>query len=381
MSDRELVPGRATREGTRRFAARFPGLPGHFRRPDSLELSSLALGTRMGEPGGIDDLLYRSAVPTCLEGGVNVFDTAHSDRMQTSERALGAALQRAFHEGVASRDEVVVVTKGGFLVPEPDLLGDRFRAQQQLVRAYVDTGLVDPSEMVAGNVLAPAFLRDQIDRSRANLGLATLDVYLVQEPELHLRSLGSSAFRKRLASVMEMLEEAVREGAIAGYGICTWDGLLLPHSDRGHLSLFELLELALDVSGGDHHLRVLQLPYGLAFGEGLALDSQLGPGGKSNAVLEMLTGTGTAVLASAPLAGGQLLGRLPPLVRNAFPEARSDAQRALQFVRSSPNVTTAVVGMREPDHVDENLAVARVPPTDPATVAQLFARAREGHAA
>ena len=66
-----------------------------------------------GEIGGVDDLLYRQALPELLAGGVNLFDTALSDRMQTSERALGVALARALREGVAARDEIVVVTKGG----------------------------------------------------------------------------------------------------------------------------------------------------------------------------------------------------------------------------------------------------------------------------
>jgi hypothetical protein len=82
--------GRATAEGTQRFAERFPDLPGHFRRPDRLLFSSLALGTRNGELGGVDDLLYRQATASCLERGVNVFVTALSDRMMTSERCLGA---------------------------------------------------------------------------------------------------------------------------------------------------------------------------------------------------------------------------------------------------------------------------------------------------
>ena len=65
MPESELHPGRATAEGTRRFAARFPALPGHFRRPDRLTLSSLGLGTKLGAPGGVDDLLVplRGAAP------------------------------------------------------------------------------------------------------------------------------------------------------------------------------------------------------------------------------------------------------------------------------------------------------------------------------
>jgi hypothetical protein len=112
----ELLAGRATAEGTERFARRFAALPGHFRAPDRLALSSIGLGTRPGSGDGSDDLLYRSAVPLALERGINVFDTALAFRAQRSERALGAALRRAIGEGRAQRDEVYVVSKAGYLV-------------------------------------------------------------------------------------------------------------------------------------------------------------------------------------------------------------------------------------------------------------------------
>ena len=119
---------------------------------------------------------------------------------------------------------------------------------------------------------------------------------------------------------------------------------------------------------------MLQLPYGLAMGEGAALASQLGPDGRSTAILDSLRDTGTAVLGSAPLYGGRLIGRIPKEVREALPGTSGDAQACLQFVRSTPGVTSAIVGMREPDHVDENLALAKVPPADEATIASLFRR-------
>ncbi len=64
MADGGAAAGCATAKGTKRFADRFPKLPGHFRRPDRLTFSSLALGTRNGEVGGVDDMLYRSALAT-----------------------------------------------------------------------------------------------------------------------------------------------------------------------------------------------------------------------------------------------------------------------------------------------------------------------------
>ncbi len=368
-----MIDGKATAAGTRRFASRFPDRPGHFRRPDDLWLSSLALGSRRGTPGGVDDLLYRSAAGRCLEAGVNVFDTALSDRSQTSERALGMALRRAIDEQVVARDEVVVITKGGELCGDANRSGS-LHLSRELQATYLDGGVLELDQLVSGHCLTPRFLRDQIGRSRRNLGLSTLDAYLIQEPEVHLRALGPSAFRRALTEAFAMLEESVREGAIAAYGLCSWTGFLIPHTEREHLSLVDVFEVALEVGSADHHLRFLQLPYGLAMGEGAELASQLGPDGHSTAILDGLRGTGTSLLASAPLYGGRLIGRVPKEIREAFPEATSDAQVCLQFVRSTPGITSAVVGMRDPEHVDDNLALTRVPPAAPGLAGELFRR-------
>ncbi len=372
-----LLEGRATTEGTRRFADRQSCEKDHFECPDDLWLSSLALGTLRGDPGGIDDLLYRSVVGDFLEWSGNVFNTALSDRMQTSERTLGHALARAFREGLVVRDEIVVTTKGGALTPNPDFARDPVGAQRDLYSSYLDSGVLDPTEVTRGHSMAPGFLLNQIARSRRNLGLETIDYYLIQEPEIHLRELGADGFRSALSRAFEALERAVANGWIGSYGLCTWDGFLLPDSDRSHLSIVDLFDIALDVGSGDHHLRVLQLPFGLAMGEGAVAQSQLGPDGHSRAILDSLEETGTVVMTSAPLYAGRLIGHIPRFVREAFPEAPSDATAALQFVRSTKNVTTAVVGMREVAHVEDNMRLRGVPRAASDLPTRLFALANQ----
>jgi len=376
-----LLAGRATQDGTRRFAQRQPGVADHFARPDELWLSSIALGTLRGAPGGIDDLLYRSVVRDFLETSGNVINTALSDRVQTSERAVGHALRRAIREGVIARDEVVVISKGGQLTPEPDFIHDPSLVQNDLYTRYIDSGILDPLDVTRGHSMAPAFLLDQIERSRRNLGLETLDYYLIQEPEIQLRALGVNGFRTALSATFEAMELAVSKGWISAYGVSTWNGFLLPDSDRSHLSIVDLFDIALDVGSGDHHLRALQLPYGLAMGEGAVLASQLGPDGHSRAILDSLQDTGTVVLASAPLYAGRLIGHIPAFVREAFPEAPSDATTALQFVRSTANVTTAVVGMREAAHVEDNMRLRAIPRAEPEMPARLFGKAHPASSA
>ena len=66
-------------------------------------------------------------------------------------------------------------------------------------------------------------------------------------------------------------------------------------------------------------------------------------------------------MASAPVLQGQLAERLPDELRAAL-GFDTDVQRALQFVRSTPGIGTALVGMKSAAHVEENARVAAVPP-------------------
>ena len=113
-----LVEGRATPEGTRRFQKRFAKAQSdHFYRPlaDGTIVSSLGLGTYLGECEDAEDARYTVTVIAALEKGVNILDTAINYRCQRSERAIGDALRPMISSGDITREEVVVCTKGGYI--------------------------------------------------------------------------------------------------------------------------------------------------------------------------------------------------------------------------------------------------------------------------
>ena len=156
--------------------------------------------------------------------------------------------------------------------------------------------------------------------------------------------------------------------AIAAYGLCTWSGFLVPHSEREHLSLVDVFDAALEVGSADHHLRFLQLPYGLAMGEGAGLASQLGPDGHSTGILDEPArhrDFGARECAALRRSPGRPRPEGDPrgLPRGVERCASVSAVRA-QHARC---ISSTVVGMREPEHVDDNLALARVPPAAAAT--------------
>ena len=58
----------------------------------------------------------------------------------------------------------------------------------------------------------------------------------------------------------------------------------------------------------------------------------------------------------------RLTHNLPEFLGRHLPNLVTDAQRAIQFARSTPGITSALVGMSRPNHVEENLRLVEIPP-------------------
>ena len=82
---------------------------------------------------------------------------------------------------------------------------------------------------------------------------------------------------------------------------------------------------------------------------------------------------GMSVVASASILQGRVAAGLPEAVREPLGSLATDAQTGIQFVRSTPGITTALVGMSRREHVEENLQLARVEPVHPEDFMRLFA--------
>jgi aryl-alcohol dehydrogenase-like predicted oxidoreductase len=373
MRDTSRIAGRATAEATaaRRDDAGTGAAPGHYRTgANGLVLSSVGLGTYLGDEDDTSDALYAEAVLAAIALGCNVIDTAINYRCQRSERVIGRVVASAVSQGRIRRDEIVIATKGGYLPFDGRVPAD---PQEYIEETYVDTGIIDRRELVAGcHCIAPGYLADQLDRSLANLGIECVDIYYLHNPETQLQEISRDEFRTRMRAAFTFLEQQVDAGRIASYGIATWNGLRRPRHAREHLPLAELVRLAEEIRPGGHHFRFVQLPYNLAMAEARTLKAQAFNGERLS-TLDAAHHLGITVIASAAILQGQLT-RLPRDFAAAFPGLGTDAQRAIQFARSTPGITTALVGMRGRRHVEENLALARVPP-DPEAAEGLLGRA------
>ena len=355
------LTGSATLEGTARFRDRLAALAadGHFRPSNGLWLSSLGAGTYLGEPDAETDALYTRALARALELGVNVLDTAINYRFQRSERSIAAALAAAVEQGKLARDEVVVASKAGFLTFDGGYPPD---PRAYFEEHYVRPGILRPEEIVGGmHCLAPRYLADQLERSRRNLGLDTIDIYYLHNPETQLQVVAREEFLSRIRAAFAALEEAVAVGKLRAYGAATWDGFRRRPDARDYLSLEELVKTAEQVAGPQHRFKIIQLPYNLAMPEAFGFQNQT-VGGQAMSVLEAARRLGLTVFASASILQGQIARDLPAAVRKRLNgNLQTDAQRALQFVRSTPGIGAALVGMKNLQHVEENLKLAGLP--------------------
>jgi len=368
-----MLKGRATAEGTTAYASRFPNLPGNFRPMIGVGASSIGIGTYLGEPDEETDREYEAAIAAAVRGGINLIDTAVNYRFQRGERTIGRVIADLVGRGEIKREEIIVATKGGYITFDGEVPAD---PRAWFEEHFVRTGLVGPNDMVEGShCMTPKWLGAMLEMSRANLGLETIDIYYLHNPETQLNVVSRAEFLSRIRAAFEMLEKAAADGKIGVYGTATWNGYRVPATERAWLSLDELWHIAHEVGGDGHHFRALQLPYNLAMPEAVTLANQP-VGQQKGTTLAVASAMGLGVCASASLLQGRLAGGLPPILKEAFSEFGSDAQRSIQFVRSTPGVNVALVGMKSAAHVADTLATASHPPATQEQLMRLFEPAK-----
>jgi aryl-alcohol dehydrogenase-like predicted oxidoreductase len=364
------IEGCATLDGTARYRERFREIAAedYFRQQQSLWLSSIGAGTYLGDADDQTDVRYTEAITLAVESGANVVDTAANYRFQRSERSIGSAL-RVLHEQGFARDEIVICTKGGYLpfdgAPPRDV-------RKYVEETFVKPGIASFAEIAGGmHCMTPRYLQSQLRQSLENMNLSCVDVYYVHNPESQLPSVPSEEFWQRMRAGFEFLEHCVADGQIKNYGVATWNGFRAEPDAREYHSLERMAEIAREVGGDKHHFRFIQLPFNLAMPEALFFQNQK-LGDEYVSTLEAAAKLGITAIASGSLLQGQVARGLPEAIRDPLGSLATDAQTGIQFVRSAPGITTALVGMSQRAHVEENLHLVSVAPAQPDDLLSVF---------
>jgi len=379
-----LIEGFATAQGTKHYAELCAGFTavGHFSEflKTRMRLSSLGIGTFPGLADGQVDRAIADIVARAVGGGINVIDTATHYRYGRSLKAVGLGLQKAFDQGVA-REAVYIVSKGGFLC-FPD--GPPADFNNWFESEIVAQGLGSLEDLAAScHLLTPAHIRHQLDQSRTQIGVNTLDAFLIDQPEIHIAEIGKENLNRKLLPVFVELEKAVAEGVLRGYGISTFNGFRVATDDVMFQSLTSLLGLAEKAAkqvlggNGQHHFQLIQMPFNQVMTEGFTRFSQATGQDNIASTVQAAYQLNLYVMSSHSLMKGKLAQQSLDIVTKMTSDLENPAQRAMQFNRSTPGIGTALVGMSQERHLDDMLKVAATVPLERKTYLQMYQRTEE----
>ena len=322
------LPGSASPEGTARYAGRIVSQSHHDSHMEraygrfghsGLTTSRLGFGTYRVDTREPE---HRDALKKALRDGVNLIDTSTTYMDGDSERLVGSVLRELTKGGELAREEVIVVSKIGY-VQGQNL--KRAEAREQAGHPYLD--MVKYGEGI-WHCIHPEYLADQLTLSLDRLGLSTLDVCLLHNPEYFLTeaahhnggdlSVARETFYRRIELAFAFFESQVTAGRIRYYGVSS-NTVTADPSDAEATSLSRMWDAARAAAASQgmerHHFAVLQFPMNLYEAGALMMPNT----GKDQheTVLEMSQREGIAVLVNRPL--------------NAMPTKKSGVVRLTDF--------------------------------------------------
>ncbi len=328
------LPGYATPKGTGTYVANILGSP-RTTRPSShgyIPLGSTGLTTsRIGFGGyrislGVDD--HYNALEKAIQDGCNLIDTSTNYADGESERLVGTVVKDLIAKRFITREEIIVVSKIGY-VQGKNLARAKAREQE---------GQPFPEMVKYGDgiwhCLHPEFLEEQLTLSLDRLGLATLDICLLHNPEYFLSEAKNrhlslnpiqlkdlrQEFYRRMQQAFVYLEAQVAAGLLQFYGVSSNTCTAKPNNPEA-TSLSQMLsaaQTAAQQSGqSHHHFRILQLPMNLF--EAGALFTQNTGKDDIETVLSLAREQDIAILANRPL--NAIPGKGGGMIRLADPQA------------------------------------------------------------
>ncbi|BBO66706.1 aldo/keto reductase [Desulfosarcina alkanivorans] len=320
-----MISGHATPEGTQIRAGQFAGLAFNPLGETGLRVSAAGFGCYRVNAGVT---AHAEALEKALTSGINIIDTSANYADGGSERLIGSVLADLIDAGRIARQQVVVVSKGGYLQ------GQNYVMSQQ--RKQDGNPFEDLVEYADGleHCIHPDFLDDQIGRTLDRLGLGTLDGYLLHNPEYYLGWAHKNGidpdrarreYGRRIDRAFRHLEREVHRGRIRFYGISS-NTFPAPGDDPEFTALDRVWETAAGIGGG-HHFRIVQLPFNLLEAGAVLEKNQQ----DHRSVLEMAIEKRLGVMVNRPL--NAFTGRRMVRLASVDVRARMDYKEIIQCIK------------------------------------------------
>jgi aryl-alcohol dehydrogenase-like predicted oxidoreductase len=282
-----------------------------------------------------NDLSAIGSLIGALQLGCNVVDVAGNHGGGDGGAVVGMALRRAIAGGIVTREQLFLCGKAGFTE-------HLATTQSRAIRAWA----------AAGHCIDVDFLAWEFERQTRWLGVDALDAFLLQNPEEALLRLGEDAFWTAVQSAFDYFEDLIECGRLRSYGVSTAEALRVDRESPFHLDLGDLSATARRSGGRSHGFRVLELPVGATHLEATEVRAHRRPehDERDLTALEWAEREGMIVFASTPLNGGHDIESYGNAIADIVGLSEPGAN-LLQFARSLPGVTAALVGVTNPAHL------------------------------
>jgi len=256
-----MIPSKATPSGTQKSCTRFPHIMHKKLGRTGLTVSACGYGTYRVD--------YRvrehfEALEYALLNGINLIDSSANYSDGGSEILIGNVLRKLIENDKIRREEVVIVTKGGYIQGKTL---ETVRQRKEKGTSYKE--VVEYSEGLWHSI-HPDFISEQITASLERMNLDTIDVYLLHNPEYLLDSKLSEdlaleemrhEYYRRIGKAFELLEEEVEKGRIGAYGVSS-NSFVDSSSEQVFTSLEECHSAAVNISR-ENHFSVVEFPFNL----------------------------------------------------------------------------------------------------------------------
>jgi len=365
-----MLHGAATLQATLNYAGRYPLQVYHPLTPNGIHLSNAGFGCYRVD---IRVQEHQQALTKALLSGINLIDTSTNYADGGSERLVGQVLHDLVIAEKIKREEVVIVSKVGYLQGQNYSLSQK---RKKNGRPFKDLVLYDEG---LEHCIHPEFLAEQLTGSLERLGIATVDCYLLHNPEYYLqwakqqkvpKNKARSEYLRRIRSAFLHLESEVVAGRIRYYGISS-NTFPRPSSHFDFTSLSDIWDIAQSISPA-HHFRVIQFPLNLFETAGITEQNQ--PDGKN--IVDFAMDKGLGVFTNRPLNAirendlirlsekvytGDAIRQVNEFKRKvaaldpSWEQIPVLSQLALRVLRSTKGIAAVLVGMRQDGYVEDVL--------------------------
>jgi aryl-alcohol dehydrogenase-like predicted oxidoreductase len=325
-----MINGHATIDATADYAARYAPVSCASLGHSGLITSQAGFGGYRISSGVSH---HEKALRAAICSGINLIDTSTNYADGGSEILVGQVLEDLTTRKEVKRQQVIVISKVGYLQGENFALSQQRKSQGRPFQDLVEYG------QGLEHCIHPEFIEDQLTRSLTRLKLETLDGYLLHNPEYYLGwasksglSLESarSEYYRRIRAAFEHLEKEVEKGRICCYGISS--NTFPATTDDPEFTCLETVWQIAEAVAADHHFGLVQMPFNL-LEPGAVLEVNQ-PGGKS--MLSFAAKKGLGVLINRPLnafAAGRLV-RLADLPQTQRKETSEVIEKIRQLAKS-----------------------------------------------